>query len=333
VLDAASAAKWHELHSGRAEPESFELTINGADGPVTCSFHLAVAESGGDGRTWLIELPKDERIERLHDELTTLNTELVNTQRDLAKGRVRLNRTVAQLEEAIAAKERLHAIMSHELRTPLTAIAGYNQLLLDGAFGELRAEQRVVLQRMRSASQHLQSLIDDVLDFAKIESGELLLEPHVVQVRELLDDVLGTIQPLAQDHGSAVHTDIDAAPETVISDSRRLRQILLNLLSNAAKYGGGGAITLRARQRGRDELMIEVADSGAGIPQDRLDDIFREFVQLDQQQGGTGLGLPIARRLTQLLGGELQVKSEVGRGSTFRVVLPVRMHGETPAAH
>jgi signal transduction histidine kinase len=231
----------------------------------------------------------------------------------------------ARAERSEAQRARFFAAMSHELRTPINAIIGYNDLLLGGVLGELPAKQLKGIERSQKSAQHLAELVNDVLDLSKLEAGKLTLEIEGVDMKHVVDDLLGTIRPLAEERGSEVVVDVTGCTNRVWTDPRRVRQILLNLLSNAAKFGNGKPIEVRCADR-HNGIEVEVTDHGVGIPPEHLHSIFEEFVQLDGAGHGTGLGLPISRRLAEMLGGTLEVESAVGRGSTFRLQLP----GEGP---
>ena len=230
-------------------------------------------------------------------------------------------RRAAERSEAVRA--RFYAAMSHELRTPINAIIGYNDLILDGIYGEINDRQRSGLARSQRAARHLTALVNDVLDMSKLEAGMEELELEDVAVVSLIDEVLYIVRPVLARYGTEVRVET-ACRHAVRTDPRRLRQILLNLLSNAAKFGDGKPVKLRCTDEADGSLRIEVEDQGLGIAEEDLDRVFEEFVQLrtGQRMEGTGLGLPISRRLAELLGGQLDVRSEPGRGSTFRLVLP-----------
>jgi signal transduction histidine kinase len=235
----------------------------------------------------------------------------------------RRKRAEEEREKAIAARSRFYANMSHELRTPINAVLGYNDLLLAGVYGPLADKQLKGIERSQRAAQHLLELVNDVLDLSKLEAGkmELLIEP--VSVLALVDDLFTTIRPMAEERGSELVLHAEDCPDNITTDPRRARQILLNLLSNAIKFGEGKPVQVRCIGGPEGRVQIEVVDQGIGIPQDDLPRIFEEFVQLEESsQRGTGLGLPISRRLAELLEGTLEAESVPDRGSTFRLSLP-----------
>jgi PAS domain S-box-containing protein len=251
-----------------------------------------------------------ESLERSAAELTALNDEL--------------NRRQGELERAMTARSRFYASMSHELRTPINAILGYSTLLLESIYGSLNEKQAEGIQRTHKAAKHLLELVNDVLDLSKIEAGKVDLRPQPVTFPSLIEDLFVTVRPLADQHGSPLALEHDGEPIRIVSDPRRVRQILLNLLSNAIKFGAGKPVTIAVRRAEDGGAVIDVVDQGIGIASADTDRIFQEFVQLGktQLQDGTGLGLPISRRLAEMLRGTLAVMSDVDRGSTFRLTLP-----------
>ena len=226
----------------------------------------------------------------------------------------------------MASRSRFYASMSHELRTPINAILGYSSLLLDSIYGPLNPEQARGIERAHAAAKHLLELVNDILDLSKIEAGKVDIEVQPAAFPSLVQDLFVTVRPLADEHGSEL--TLESGGDAVITtDARRVRQILLNLLSNAIKFGDGKPITVRCQKREDGGMDVDVMDRGRGIEPQDLERIFDEFVQLadPDQQVGTGLGLPISRRLTVLLGGTLTVESTVGDGSTFRLCLPPKL--------
>lgn len=234
-----------------------------------------------------------------------------------------LLRQRTDLETALATRSRFYASMNHELRTPINAVIGYTALALEGIYGPLADPLRDALTRSQRAAKHLQELVDDVLDLAKIEAGCINLLTETVDVAVLAEDVLITVRPAAEANGTAVLLDCRgdvSAP--VVTDARRVRQILLNLLGNAVKFGAGRPVSLRCEAI-PGAITISVVDQGPGIPESEQQRIFEEFVQLDpERHRGTGLGLPISRRLAEMLGGTLTVASVQDQGSTFALTLP-----------
>jgi signal transduction histidine kinase/CheY-like chemotaxis protein/CHASE3 domain sensor protein len=233
----------------------------------------------------------------------------------------------AGLQRASQVKSQFLANMSHELRTPLNAILGFSELMLDGAaeaFDE--STRREFLLTIHKSGQHLLGLINDVLDISKIEAGHLELRLEPLLIADVIDDVLGSVRSLATSKRIALVADAQDRG-VVTADPQRLKQILLNLLSNALKFTeSGGTVAVSARRMG-DEMRISVADTGIGIEPEDCERIFEQFTQLEAgrnpAQAGTGLGLALTKRLAELHGGRVWVESEPERGSTFTVALPL----------
>jgi signal transduction histidine kinase len=245
-----------------------------------------------------------------------------------------LHRRQIALEQAMGARNRFYASMSHELRTPINAVIGYSTLMLDNIYGPLNAKQKEGLQRTLKAARHLLELVNDVLDLSKIEAGKIELSLQPVMFPSLIEDLFVTVRPLADEYGSTLALEMDGEPFNIVSDPRRVRQILLNLLSNAIKFGEGKPIRVTCKQDANRGVELEVVDEGVGIAKDDISRIFEEFVQVSEsKQPGTGLGLPISRRLAQLLDGSLSVHSEPSHGSAFRLTLPASLEDDmTPTA-
>jgi len=240
-----------------------------------------------------------------------------------------LHRRQVALEQAMGARNRFYASMSHELRTPINAVIGYSTIMLDNIYGPLNAKQKEGLQRTLKAARHLLELVNDVLDLSKIEAGKIELTLQPVMFPALIEDLFVTVRPLADEYGSSLSLDLEGEHFNIVSDPRRVRQILLNLLSNAIKFGEGKPIRVLCKQCEDKSAEIEVIDQGVGIAQDDIARIFEEFVQVSEsKQPGTGLGLPISRRLAQLLDGSLTVCSKPGEGSSFRLTLPASLEDD-----
>lgn len=244
-----------------------------------------------------------------------------------------LHRRQLALEQAMGARNRFYASMSHELRTPINAVIGYSTLMLDNIYGPLNTKQKEGLQRTLKAARHLLELVNDVLDLSKIEAGKIELALQPVMWPSLIEDLFITVRPLADDYGSTLSLEMEGEPFNIVSDPRRVRQILLNLLSNAIKFGEGKPIKVACKRIQNGGVQLEVTDEGVGIAQEDIPRIFEEFVQVSEsKQPGTGLGLPISRRLAQLLDGSLTVHSTLGTGSTFRLTLPASLEDDlTPS--
>jgi signal transduction histidine kinase len=250
----------------------------------------------------------------------------------LAERSTELERANEELRWSAAAKDRFFASVSHELRTPLNAILGYNALLLDGVVGQLPPESLAFLGRAQRATQNLLYLVNDVLDLSKMEAGKLELVIQPIQPYETVEQALQTVEFQARDKGLALAVTPAVPLPSLSSDADRVRQILVNLLSNAVKFTDRGTVTVALAPvegiEGEDGIRrhwveIRVSDTGPGIAPEDQERIFHEFEQVSgTRHGGTGLGLPISRKLARLLGGELRVESAPGRGSTFSLRLP-----------
>jgi signal transduction histidine kinase len=238
-----------------------------------------------------------------------------------------LRRAQQEAETANLAKSNFLTTMSHELRTPLNAIGGYTELLKLGIPGPVNERQLHQLDRIEKSERHLLALINDVLNFAKIEAGHLKLDARTVNLSALVDELETFIEPQLQTKELRYFEDIE--PSLLVhTDSEKVRQILLNLLSNAIKFTGRGGEIRVVAKRANGKIRISVIDNGEGIPSDKLEAIFEPFVQVGRSfnapSEGTGLGLAISRDLAKLLGGDLKCQSELGAGSTFTLELPAK---------
>ena len=232
-----------------------------------------------------------------------------------------------QLAEASQHKSQFLANMSHELRTPLNAIIGVSEMLREDA--EALNQDLEPLDRVLGAGRHLLALINDILDLSKIEAGRMELNLDTFALPPLIDEVVKTIEPLAAKNGNQVAVHCDAAIGTMHADQMRLRQALLNLMSNANKFTDRGSISIEARQgqeNGLDWITLAVADTGIGMTAEQMGKLFQEFSQASSttasKYGGTGLGLVISKRFCQMMGGDITVESEPGHGSTFTIRVP-----------
>jgi signal transduction histidine kinase len=252
-----------------------------------------------------------EQLSRQHDELAQTNGELRHAR--------------AQAERANQAKTEFLSRVSHEIRTPLHAILGFAQLL---QIADLDDDAQNSVTMICSAGQHLLNLINDLLDIGRIEEGELSLAPEPVDTENLLAETIALLEPLATDRRITLANHHDVAGLCVIADRRRLKQVLINLVSNAIKYNNpGGTVTVDSRLTPPDQARLEVTDTGPGIPPNLLTRLFSPFDRLGAERAadveGTGLGLPLSKRLVTAMGGAMGVDSQVGRGSTFWVELTV----------
>jgi len=257
----------------------------------------------------------------------------------LAQRTREMERANEELRWTTEAKDRFFASMSHELRTPLNSILGYQSLLLEGVVGDVPAPARSFLERAQRSTRTLLHLVNDVLDLSKLQAGKLELVVVPARMRAIVEEALATIEPLAAARRIAVEVEPWPPLPAVHTDADRVRQILINLLSNAVKFTDEGRVTVSAAHgdgaaagegTAHGWVELRVADTGPGIAAENQERIFHEFEQIvgATARGGTGLGLPISRKLARLLGGDLTVNSELGHGSTFILRLPVRNDGD-----
>ena len=232
-----------------------------------------------------------------------------------------------EAEAANQAKAEFLATMSHELRTPLTAIRGFLELVLDRVAGPLTADQEDHLRRVNGASEHLLVLVEEVLGFARLQAGRAEVRVRPVMLDELVDGAVNLVRPMLDRKGLALRRRTPPDEVRLLTDADKVRQILVNLLSNAVKFTDRGEIGVEAVLEG-DQVCLAVSDTGTGIPVEQLGIIFEPFRQGDQsltrRAGGAGLGLAVAARLAELLGGAITVSSVPGAGSVFRLRLPRR---------
>lgn len=279
--------------------------------------------------TMLSELAKQESIRSWNETLETEIRERKEVERDLIAMRNRA-------ESANKAKSQFLANMSHELRTPLNAIIGYSEIIQEVVTDEEldRRELAGDVDKIRSAGKHLLSLINDILDLSKIEAGKMDLSIGLFDVDELIQEVMGALQPLAESRGNQLRVNVGKEIGSIYGDVTKTRQILFNLLSNAVKFTHQGVVDLTcAREPGvsGEQVVFRVRDTGIGISKENLASLFKPFSQADasttRKYGGTGLGLAISRSYATMLGGEILVESEAGKGSVFTVRLPVQPEG------
>ncbi|EDN71320.1 two-component system sensory histidine kinase [Beggiatoa sp. PS] len=234
-----------------------------------------------------------------------------------------------QAEEANKAKSIFVANMTHELRTPLNAIIGYSEMLQEEAEDTGQKDLVPDLEKIASAGKHLLALINDVLDFSKVEAGKMGLYLEEFEINTMLQDVIGTIKQVIEKNNNHLIVNYPKNLGIMQSDVTKVRQCLFNLLSNANKFTETGTITLQANrysQKGEDWISLKVSDTGIGMTADQIEKVFLAFTQADasttRKYGGTGLGLVITKQFCQMMGGEVNVESQFGKGSTFSINLP-----------
>jgi signal transduction histidine kinase len=270
--------------------------------------------------------------ERLYEQLKLASSELedkvAQATAELVRQNELLRRQHIQLEQASALKSQFLANMSHEFRTPLNAILGYTSMLLQGiAGGEMTPVHKRNLARVDSNARHLMGLINDILDISRIEAGKMPLHATEFKVADLITEVMAEAEPLIARTKLKVETDVAATASKLFADRQKVKQIVLNLLSNALKFTPEGSVSVVARYRtAPDEISIAVIDTGIGIAPADQEKIFEDFQQADnsptRQYTGAGLGLSICRRLADMMDGRITLQSHVGKGSTFALILP-----------
>jgi signal transduction histidine kinase len=287
---------------------------------------------------WVVTILHDltEAIEkaRLYEQLKQGSVELERKVQEataeLAQQNELLRRQHIALEQASALKSQFLANMSHEFRTPLNAILGYTHMLLNGVTGPVSEPQRKSLMRIDSNSRHLLALINDILDITRIEAGRMPLNLSLFRVPELVYEVMSELEPIIRRSNLKVSTKMKGNLPTTRSDRQKVKQVVLNLLSNALKFTPMGSVMVTAVYDSRTrEIAIAVCDTGVGIPDEAREKVFEDFRQLDSSPtrgyGGTGLGLSICRRLAEMLDGSITLESVVGQGSSFTLRIPARL--------
>ena len=275
-------------------------------------------------------LEKARLFEELQQAKAQLERKVQEATAELAEQNELLRRQHIALEQASALKSQFLANMSHEFRTPLNAILGYTYMLLKGVTGPISDQQRKSLSRIDSNSRHLLALINDILDITRIEAGRMPLNVVSFGIPELVHEVMAELEPIIKRSHLKVTARMSRKLKPIRSDRQKVKQIVMNLLSNALKFTPSGSVTIAAsyHENGRT-VAVTVQDTGVGIPPADQANVFEDFRQLDNSPtrgyGGTGLGLSICRRLAQMLGGTIELESEMGRGSTFTLRLPGRL--------
>jgi signal transduction histidine kinase len=274
-----------------------------------------------------------------HLKIRTLAQALADSNRELAIKNSELELEVARRKEAEEkanaaneAKSRFLSFISHEMRSPLNAIIGFSEELVEALAGETLSQSRDDAARIRGAGQHLLGLINNLLDLSKIEAGKMPLHLEEFEILPRVQELARDVEPLVRRNGNQLAVQCDGGPGTVRGDVIKLRQVLMNLISNASKFTQQGRITVAIRQPpdgGASRFEIAVSDTGIGLSNDQMNRLFQPYVQATdttaRKYGGTGLGLAISREFCRLMGGDLRVASELGKGCTFTIALPTRV--------
>jgi len=274
-------------------------------------------------------IEKAELYEQLQQAADELERKIQAATADIAQQNELLRRQAIELEQASALKSQFLANMSHEFRTPLNAMLGYTSMLLQGVAGPLEAPVKRQLARVESNGRHLLTIINEILDISRIEAGRMPLQASKFKIYDLMSEVRAELDPIILRSKLTVTMQLERDLPQLVTDRQKVKQILVNLLSNAVKFTHHGGVTLSARRNARDRtIALAVTDTGIGISAADQDRIFEDFRQLDntptRAYGGTGLGLSICRRLAQMLDGRISVQSQVGKGSTFTLTLPIK---------
>jgi signal transduction histidine kinase/CheY-like chemotaxis protein len=279
-----------------------------------------------------------EELRARQAELAQLNRELDETNRGVVALYAELNDKADFLQRASELKSHFLSNMSHEFRTPLNSILALSQILMDRMDGELTSEQEKQVTFIRRSAQDLTDLVNDLLDLAKVEAGRVTIRPTTFSVESLFSALRGMLRPLLAQNSSVtlVFDDPVDMPE-LFTDEAKVSQVLRNFISNALKFTERGEVRVSVRNGHDDTVVFSVADTGIGIAPDDQPRIFKEWEQVEGKMQktakGTGLGLPLSKKLAQLLGGDVYLKSQLGMGSTFFVVVPIRYAGATEAIY
>ncbi|MFQ6026153.1 MAG: sensor histidine kinase [Dehalococcoidia bacterium] len=300
------------------------------------ALQASAARIGAGALDQSIKVDTGDELEELAEEFNRMSAQLrdsyTNLEQRVIERTAELTTALDKLEEASRHKSEFLANMSHELRTPLNAIIGYSEMLEEQA-EDLRQEDFIPdLHNVQASGKHLLELVNEILDFSKVEAGKMELYLETFDVPTMVKDVVTVIQPLAEKNGNTLEVRCESNVGFMRADLTKVRQTLFNLLSNASKFTQGGAISLdviREGGAGEDQIRFSVTDTGIGMTPDQMDKLFLPFSQADssttRRYGGTGLGLILSRSFCQMMGGHITLASEAGKGSTFRFTLPVEV--------
>jgi signal transduction histidine kinase len=272
-----------------------------------------------------------KQVARQAEELEFLRRELAETNAGVVALYAELDENAVQLRDAADLKSRFLSYMSHEFRTPLASITSISDILISGMDGSLTAEQQRQVQFVRGCVRELTEMVDDLLDLAKVDAGRISISPEWFEMVDLFSALRGMFKPIVGAGSVSLIFEELASIPRFYTDDKKLSQILRNFISNALKFTTEGEVRVSAALLDEDRVEFAVTDTGIGIAKGHLPALFSDFVQLDtriqKRLRGTGLGLSLAKKFAQLLGGSVAVSSELGQGSRFSVVIPIRYSG------
>ncbi|MCK5659884.1 MAG: hypothetical protein KAH86_00895, partial [Methanosarcinales archaeon] len=306
------------------DPVTFESTFE----PMGKTFKIAVFSPGiGKFATLFADITERKRMEEeLKSSYQMLEKRVEERTEDIKKANRELSDANAKLREVDVMKSEFLDTVSHELRTPLTSIIGYSGLLLDGIQGEMNEKQTQYVEGIWRKGMHQLQLVNDILDLSKLESGRMNVNLGSVSVSKSIKDAMADVMPLIKDKQHETAIEIADGLGDICADRTRLKQVLLNLVSNAIKFTpDGGRIVIKAEDMG-EMVRISVIDNGIGINEEDVSRLFNRFIQIDQSNtrsvGGTGLGLAIVKDMVELMNGSVELESEFGTGTMFSILLP-----------
>jgi len=268
------------------------------------------------------------QIERQQSEVASLTAELAETNKGVLALYAELDDNATQLKEAADLKSRFLSYMSHEFRTPLASITSVTDILLRGLDGPLTSEQQKQMKFVQGSVRELTEMVDDLLDLAKVEAGRISISPEWFEMVDLFSALRGMFRPIIGNSAVALILEEPESVPRLFTDDKKLSQILRNFISNALKFTMEGEVRVTAQLRDENWIEFAVTDTGIGIAPEHLSTLFSDFVQLDtrihKRLRGTGLGLSLAKKFSELLGGQVFAESELGKGSRFSVRIPLR---------